>query len=88
MSALRAEGQASDFHFTRNTLRVIGVFRYLHASFNVTTEQFAALLGDLPVYTTGEPFPVLDRVMSGNVSDSGSEARARLVLDNGEFDPD
>nr|WP_278185517.1 neuraminidase-like domain-containing protein [Pseudomonas viridiflava] len=88
MSALRAEGQASDFHFTRNTLRVIGVFRYLHASFNVTTEEFAALLGDLPVYTTGEPLPFLDRVMSGNVSDSGSEARARLVLDNGEFDPD
>ncbi|WP_241095737.1 neuraminidase-like domain-containing protein, partial [Pseudomonas viridiflava] len=88
MSALRAEGQASDFHFTRNTLRVIGVFRYLHASFNVTTEQFAALLGDLPVYTTGEPLPFLDRVLSGNLSDSGCEAGARLVLDNGEFDPD
>ncbi|WP_439856804.1 Tc toxin subunit A [Pseudomonas syringae] len=88
MSALRAEGQTKDFHFTANTLRAIGVFRYLHREFKVTTGQFATLLGALPVYSVGQSVPILDTLLGAQAANGNDSSQTRLIFDDAEFDLD
>ncbi|KPW71015.1 Insecticidal toxin complex protein [Pseudomonas syringae pv. coriandricola] len=88
MSALRAEGQTSAFHFTGNTLRAIGVFRYLHREFKVTAGQFATLLGALPVYSVGQSVPVLDTLLGAQAANGNDSSQTRLIFDDAEFDLD
>ncbi|WP_024679238.1 Tc toxin subunit A [Pseudomonas syringae] len=88
MSALRAEGQTSAFHFTANTLRAIGVFRYLHREFKVSAWQFAAMLGALPVYSVGEALPALDTVLGAQAANGNDSGQIRLIFDDTEFDLD
>ncbi|WP_161468484.1 neuraminidase-like domain-containing protein [Pseudomonas syringae] len=88
MSALRAEGQTSAFHFTVNTLRAIGVFRYLHREFKVSAWQFAAMLGVLPVYSVGQALPALDTVLGAQAANGNDSGQTRLIFDDTEFDLD
>ncbi|WP_024681504.1 Tc toxin subunit A [Pseudomonas syringae] len=88
MSALRAEGQTSAFHFTANTLRAIGVFRYLHREFKVSAWQFATMLGALPVYSVGEALPALDTVLGAQAANGNDSGQTRLIFDDTEFDLD
>ncbi|EKG38138.1 Tc toxin subunit A-related protein [Pseudomonas syringae] len=88
MSALRAEGQTKDFHFTANTLRAVGVFRYLHREFKVTTGQFATLLGALPVYSVGQSVPILDTLLGAQAANGNDSSQTRLIFDDAEFDLD
>ncbi|RMV78253.1 Insecticidal toxin complex protein [Pseudomonas caricapapayae] len=88
MSALRAEGQTKDFHFTANTLRAISVFRYLHRDFKLSAWQFAAMLGALPAYSVGQALPVLDTVLGAQAANGNDSDQTRLIFDDAEFDLD
>ncbi|UFI42891.1 Tc toxin subunit A-related protein [Pseudomonas savastanoi] len=88
MSALRAEGQTKDFHFTANTLRAISVFRYLHRDFKVSAWQFATMLGALPVYSVGQALPALDTVLGAQAANGNDSNQTRVIFDDAEFDLD
>ncbi|SEJ87980.1 Tc toxin subunit A [Pseudomonas sp. NFR16] len=86
MAALRAEGQNQDFRFTQNTLRALGVFCYMRDEYNVSPEQFAALINGLTPYAVGEETPFLDRVLDGPGAGQLADAASWLTLDGLEFD--
>lgn len=87
MAALRAEGQTKDFHLTENTLRALGVFCHMHSEYDVTAEQFAALIDGITPYTVGERSPFLDRVLDGPGAGQLANIGDQLVLDGRAFDP-
>ncbi|WP_341964447.1 neuraminidase-like domain-containing protein [Pseudomonas sp. RC10] len=86
MSALRAEGQTKDFHLTANTLRAIGVFRYLNEVHEVTAEQFAALIHEVSPYAVSGKVPLLDRVLDGPGAGALANTEDGLIIDDGEFE--
>jgi hypothetical protein len=85
MSAMKAEGQNKDFHITKNTLRAIGVFRYLNEAFGVGAEQFAALIHEITPYATGDSVPFLDRVLDGPGAGQLADIDERMVVDDQPF---
>ncbi|TDV59424.1 Tc toxin subunit A [Pseudomonas sp. LP_7_YM] len=86
MSALRAEGQTRDFKITENTLRALGVFRYLNEIYAINAEQFAALIHEVSPYAVGENVPFLDRVLDGPGARQLAEVEDRLSIDGSELD--
>nr|WP_314577525.1 Tc toxin subunit A [uncultured Pseudomonas sp.] len=88
MSAMRAEGQTNDFQITRNTLRALGVFMYLKDVYDVSVEQFAALIYEVSPYAVGKQTPFLDRVLDGPAAGQLADIDDRLTLDDSEFNPD
>ncbi|UZJ60797.1 Tc toxin subunit A [Pseudomonas sp. KU26590] len=86
MAALRAEGQTKDFQITKNTLRALGVFCYMRNEYDVTAEQFAALINGVTPYVTGEQTPFLDRVLDGPGAGQLADTEDRLTLDGREFE--
>jgi hypothetical protein len=86
MAALRAEGQTKDFHITENTLKALGVFCHMRNEYNVTAEQFAALINGVTPYVTGEETPFLDRVLDGPGAGQLGNTEDRLTLDGREFE--
>jgi len=87
MSALRAEGQTKDFQITEDTLRTLGVFRYLNESYEVSAEQFAALIYQVSPYAVGDDVPFLDRVLDGPGAGELADIDESLIIDGEEFDP-
>ncbi|PRN05404.1 hypothetical protein A0O30_08960 [Pseudomonas sp. LLC-1] len=85
-SILRAEGQTGNWHFTANTLRALGVFRYFSEAYGITAEQFAALVCEVNAFAVGDQVPMLDRVLDGPGAGQPDTANA-LILDDRTFDP-
>ena len=61
INALRSE--ASDT-LSANTLRTLGVYRYLNQRHGIAPEEFASLLHDMPVEACGERVPLFDQVFN------------------------
>lgn len=86
MAALRAEGQTKDFTITENTLRALGVFKHLRNEYQISAEQFAALIDEVTPYAVGETKPFLNRVLDGPVAGTLAEIDTPLVLDARVFE--
>ena len=63
VSALRSEGSDSATLNT-NTLRTLGVYRYLNQRYGLLPEEFASFLHDLPTFASGERVPLFDQVFN------------------------
>ncbi len=65
ISAMRAEGERNlGLELNTNTLRALGVYRYLNQRFGIKPEEFAALLHDLSPYAIGDRLPLFDQVFN------------------------
>jgi len=66
MSAIRAEGEANlGMELNENTLRALGVYRYLSQRYSIEPEEFAALMHDLSPYASGkDAVPMFDQVFN------------------------
>lgn len=71
------------FSINDNTLRVLGVYRYLNRRYGLQAEEFSALLYQLPVHAVGNIDPLFDRVFN-----KGQLNEHPLRLDNSLLDPD
>ncbi|KHA72854.1 hypothetical protein NZ35_12855 [Pseudomonas chlororaphis] len=66
MSAIRAEGEDNlAMELNENTLRAVGVYRYLNRRHGIEPEEFAALMHDLSPYASGkDEVPLFDQVFN------------------------
>ncbi|HXQ99530.1 MAG TPA: Tc toxin subunit A, partial [Pseudomonas sp.] len=87
MSALRAEGQTRNFRITQNTLRALGVYRYLNEVYAITAGQYAALIHEVSPFAVGEEVAFLDRVLDGPGAGQLAQIDDQLIIDDSEFDP-
>jgi len=77
------ENPGVTFAINDNTLRVLGVYRYLNRRYGLQAEEFSALLYQLPVHAVGNIDPLFDRVFN-----KGQLNEHPLRLDNSLLDPD
>lgn len=63
VNAMRSDGTDS-LLLNTNTLRVLGVFRYLNKRHSITPEEFASLLHDMPTSACGDRAPLFDQVFN------------------------
>lgn len=64
-SAMRCEGGPDPaFAINDNSLRVLGVFRYLKSRYGLQAEEFSALLYRLPVHAVGNSDSLFDRLFN------------------------
>ncbi|ALI06699.1 MULTISPECIES: Tc toxin subunit A [Pseudomonas] len=61
INALRSEGSDT---LSANTLRTLGVYRYLNQRHGIAPEEFASLLHDMPIGACGERVPLFDQVFN------------------------
>ncbi|SFW78508.1 Tc toxin subunit A [Pseudomonas sp. NFACC04-2] len=61
INALRSEGSDT---LSANTLRTLGVYRYLNQRHGIAPEEFASLLHDMPIEACGERVPLFDQVFN------------------------
>lgn len=66
ISAIRAEGETNlGMELNENTLRALGVYRYLSQRYSIEPEEFAALMHDLSPYASGkDAVPMFDQVFN------------------------
>ena len=82
VSAMRCEGAANpSLLINHNTLRTLGVYRYLNQHYGLHAEEFAALLHQLPIRASGDRLPLFDQVFN-----RAGSALPPLQLDGGPFD--
>ncbi|WP_214512679.1 Tc toxin subunit A [Pseudomonas brassicacearum] len=64
--AIRAEGEANlGMELNENTLRALGVYRYLDQHYGIAPQEFAALMHDLTPYASGkDEVPLFDQVFN------------------------
>ena len=64
--AIRAEGAANlGMELNENTLRALGVYRYLNQHYGIDPQEFAALMHDLTPYASGkDEVPLFDQVFN------------------------
>jgi hypothetical protein len=87
MSAMRAEGQTKNFKITENTLRALGVFRFLSEIHGLTAPQFAALIHEVSPYAAAGRVSFLDRVLGASAVEKRASVGGELIIDGREFDP-
>lgn len=65
-NAIHAEGETNPgMELNENTLRALGVYRYLNQRYSIDPEEFAALLHDLSPYASGkDAVPLFDQVFN------------------------
>lgn len=63
VNALRSEGNTT-MTLNTNTLRTLGVYRYLNQRHGIAPEDFASLLHDMPTRACGERVPLFDQVFN------------------------
>lgn len=73
---------------TPNTLRTIGVFRYLNQTHDVGVEQFCALIGELSAWSRRNGTPWLDHILKAHTDKPESNTEQGLLIDDREFQPD
>jgi hypothetical protein len=82
VSAMRCEGASNrTLMITHNTLRTLGVFRFLSKRYGLQAEEFAACLHQLPVHGSGERVSLFDQVFN-----RAGSALPALCLDEQAFD--
>ncbi|WP_322614787.1 Tc toxin subunit A [Pseudomonas sp. BIC9C] len=65
ISAIRSEGEYNlTMDLNLNTLRALGVYRYLAQRYKLKPLEFAAFLHDLTPYATGNDVPLFDQVFN------------------------
>lgn len=65
ISAIRSEGDHNlTMDLNLNTLRALGVYRYLAQRYKLKPMEFAAFLHDLTPYATGDDVPLFDQVFN------------------------
>ena len=69
--------------FNDNTMRALGVYRYLEQHYTLSIEEFSALLHHLPVHQSGTTRSLYDRVYNREEALSAS-----FKLDGSPFTPD
>lgn len=64
--AIRAEGEANlGMELNENTLRALGIYRYLNQRHGIDPQEFAALMHDLTPYASGkDEVPLFDQVFN------------------------
>ncbi|MEA5674109.1 neuraminidase-like domain-containing protein [Pseudomonas sp. MH2] len=87
MAALRAEGQTGNYRLTDKTLRALGLFRHLQQKYNVSAEQYAALIDTLSPHATGRQASFYDQLFAAGHDEDGQPAQPSLKLDDKAFDP-
>ena len=87
MAALRAEGQTGNYQLTDKTLRALGLFRHLQQKYNVSAEQYAALIDALSPYAIGRQASFYDKLFAAGHDEDGQPAQPSLKLDDKAFDP-
>lgn len=87
MAALRAEGQTGNYQLTDKTLRALGLFRHLQQKYNVSAEQYAALIDALSPYAIGRQASFYDQLFAAGHDEDGQPAQPFLKLDDKAFDP-
>ncbi|HEK1769732.1 TPA: hypothetical protein SMR47_003689 [Pseudomonas putida] len=87
MAALRAEGQTGNYQLTDKTLRALGLFRHLQQKYNVSAEQYAALIDALSPYAIGRQASFYDQLFAAGHDEDGQPAQPSLKLDDKAFDP-
>ena len=83
ISAIRAEGEENlGRELNENTLRALGVYRYLNQHYGIDPQEFAALMHDLTPYASGKgEVPLFDLVFNRvQLFDTA------LILDQTELD--
>lgn len=60
-SAMRSEKNTA-MTLNINTLRTLGVYRYLNRRHGIAPEEFACLLHDIPIHASGLQLPLFDRI--------------------------
>jgi Salmonella virulence plasmid 28.1kDa A protein len=63
VNALSSDGTQSQWLNT-NTLRALGVYRYLNQRHGILPEEFASLLHDMPTHACGDRIPLFDQVFN------------------------
>ncbi|MGF6396845.1 hypothetical protein ABH905_000511 [Pseudomonas frederiksbergensis] len=63
VNALRSEGGSSTA-LNINTLRTLGVYRYLNQRYGILPEEFASFLHDMPTSACGDQTPLFDQVFN------------------------
>jgi len=63
VNAMRSDGTASPWLNT-NTVRVLGVYRYLNQRYGIAPEEFASLVHDMPTSACGDRVPLFDQVFN------------------------
>ncbi|WHS61087.1 Tc toxin subunit A [Pseudomonas sp. G2-4] len=63
VNALRSEGNTT-MTLNTNTLRTLGVYRYLNQRHGIAPQEFASLLHDLPIAACGQQVPLFDQVFN------------------------
>ena len=61
VNSLRSDGTTS-LLLNSNTVRVLGVYRYLNQRHGIAPEEFASLLHDIPTSACGDRAPLFDQV--------------------------
>ncbi|WP_460069715.1 Tc toxin subunit A [Pseudomonas sp. H2_E05] len=81
VSVMRGENSTNStlLMINHNTLRALGVYRYLNKRYGLHAEEFAALVHQMPVHGSGQDLSLFDQVF--NRTDSPP-----LRLDNRPFD--
>jgi len=81
VASIRAEGKASDYRITTDTLRALGLFQSLRTRYKVSADDFAALLQGLAVHARGKQVPQFDLVFNSQALFPGP-----LILDGEVFE--
>ena len=82
LSAWRCEDRPDPiFTINDNTLRVLGVYRYLNRRYGLQAEEFSALLYRLPVHAVGNSDSLFDRLFN-----KGQVNQQSLQLDDSTLD--
>ncbi len=63
VNAMRSDGTTSPWLNT-NTVRVLGVYRYLNQRYSIAPEEFASLVHDVPTSACGDRAPLFDQVFN------------------------
>ncbi|MBT2341388.1 MULTISPECIES: Tc toxin subunit A [Pseudomonas] len=63
VNALRSEYN-DDMTLNANTLRTLGVYRYLNRRHGIAPQEFASLLHDMPISACGQQVPLFDQVFN------------------------
>ncbi|MFP3515635.1 Tc toxin subunit A [Pseudomonas sp. SIMBA_077] len=83
-SAWRCEIQSDEtFQINDNTLRVLGIYRYLNRCYGLKADEFSALLYRLPVHAIGNNDSLFDRLFN-----SGQLLTPPFELDGMPLEPD
>ncbi|MCW7548062.1 hypothetical protein OO184_08940 [Photorhabdus sp. APURE] len=85
VAARQAEKQ-QNFTISESTLRALGVFLHFHREYQVSAEQFSALINEITPYALDNHLSFFDRLFNAQGLSKRASSASVLNLDNSEFD--